>query len=188
MPRSTAIALLIVALCIAACGGAIVEPDPTGAVPRATIPRCEDVPPLSAPAAAYRDTPIYVGNEMPVDDVREWAVGQPGYEDIWIDRDHNGWVAVAFSRDAAARQADLEREFPGVGVVAVPVDWTNAELEAIQAPGPRGAPARRRKRLRRPRDAGCRDDRGRRSHPRARRAYRGGLRGAARLPGGHGPG
>ena len=69
---------------------------------------------------------------MPVEEVRDSAVGQPGYEDIWIDRDHNGWVAVAFSRDAAARQADLEREFPGVGVVAVPVERTTAELEAIQ--------------------------------------------------------
>ncbi len=133
MPRSTAIAFLILTLCIAACGGALVEPRPTVGVPRAAIPRCEDVPPLSAPATAYRDTPIYVGNEMPVEEVREWAVGQPGYEDIWIDRDHNGWLSVAFSRDAAARQADLEREFPGVGVVAVPVAWTTAELEALQA-------------------------------------------------------
>ena len=99
---------------------------------RRRIPRCEDVPELSAPAEAYRDTPIYVGNEMPVEAVRDWAVGQPGYEDIWIDREHNGWVAVAFSRDAAARQADLEREFPGVGVVAVPVEWSTAELEALQ--------------------------------------------------------
>lgn len=132
MPRSLAMAVLI-AILVAACTGSASDPTttPDGAV-QASIPRCEDVPPISAPAEAYRDTPIYVGNEMPVEEVRAWAVGQPGYEDIWIDREHNGWVAVAFSRDAAARQADLEREFPGVGVVAVPVERTTAELEAIQ--------------------------------------------------------
>ena len=39
---------------------------------------------------------------------------------------------LAFSEDAEARQADLEREFPGVGAVAVEVDWTTQELEALQ--------------------------------------------------------
>jgi hypothetical protein len=129
--RSIAIAVL--AVVAAACAGPMAEPAASdGVAAQAPIPRCEDVPELSAPAEAYRDTPIYVGNEMPVEAVRDWAVGQPGYEDIWIDREHNGWVAVAFSRDSAARQADLEREFPGIGVVAVPVQRTTAELEALQ--------------------------------------------------------
>jgi hypothetical protein len=132
MPRSMAITILA-AIVVAACTGPMAEPAaPTGVAAQAPIPRCEDVPELSAPAEAYRDTPIYVGNEMPVEAVRDWAVRQPGYEDIWIDREHNGWVAVAFSQDAAERQADLEREFPGVGVVAVPVTRTTAELEALQ--------------------------------------------------------
>jgi hypothetical protein len=91
-----------------------------------------DVPAISAPADAYRDTPVYVGNEMPVEAVRDWAVRQPGYVDIWIDRDHNGWVTVAFSQDAADRQADLEREFPDVGVVAVAVEQARGDLDAIQ--------------------------------------------------------
>jgi hypothetical protein len=132
MPRSIAIAV-VTAMVVAACVGATTAPEPpaSGAA-QGSIPRCEDLPELSAPAEAYGNTPIYVGNEMPVEAVRDWAVGQPGYEDIWIDRAHNGWVAVAFSRDAAARQADLEREFPGVGVVAVPVQRTAAELEALQ--------------------------------------------------------
>lgn len=132
MPRSIVITLLT-AVVVAACAGPLAEPAaPDGVAASAPIPRCEDVPELSAPAAAYRDTPIYVGNEMPVEAVRDWAIRQPGYEDIWIDREHNGWVAVAFSRDAAARQVDLEREFPGVGVVAVPVQRSAAELEALQ--------------------------------------------------------
>jgi hypothetical protein len=134
--RSLAALLAIIAI-VAAC--AAPAPDPSGpsdgVVPApggAGIPRCEDVPAISAPAEAYRDTPVYVGNEMPVEAVRAWAIRQPGYADIWIDREHNGWVTVAFSQDAAERQAELEREFPGVGVVAVQVDWSNVELEALQ--------------------------------------------------------
>lgn len=131
MSRSMVIATLVAAYLVAGCSGppagSLSAPDrPT------SIPRCDDVPPVSAPAEAYRDTPIYVGNEMPVQAVRDWAGRQPGYVDIWIDREHNGWVTVAFSQDAAARQQDLEREFPGVGVVAVEVEWTTAELEALQ--------------------------------------------------------
>jgi len=133
LPRRIAIAILVGASFIAACSEPLASPQDSADAPaRAAIPRCENVPPLSAPAEAYRDAPIYVGNEMPVEAVRDWAIRQPGYEDIWIDREHNGWVAVAFSQDAAARQRDLEREFPDVGVVAVPVDWTTAELEALQ--------------------------------------------------------
>src|SRR3546814_7530849 len=37
-----------------------------------------------------------------------------------------------FSAGAEERQAELEREFPGVGVVAVPVEWTEAELVQLR--------------------------------------------------------
>ena len=139
MRRSTALGILITAL-VAGCAapGPVVPAPAVPAGPSAgplvvRIPRCEDVPPVAAPAEAYRDTPVYVGNEMPVDEIREWAVGQPGFQEIWIDRDHNGWVTVAFSEDAAGRQRDLGARFPDAGAVAVQVDWTNAELEALQA-------------------------------------------------------
>lgn len=133
MPRPIVIATLIATWLVAACGTPLGSAQVAEMVPpRVAIPRCEDVPALSASAAAYRDTPVYVGNEMPVEAVRDWAIRQPGFEEIWIDREHNGWVAVAFSIDAAARQLDLEREFPGVGVVAIPVDWTTAQLDALQ--------------------------------------------------------
>jgi hypothetical protein len=98
----------------------------------ASIPRCDQVAQIFAQREYYRDSPIYVANEMPVEEVRDWAVRQPGFEEIWIDRDHLGWIAVAFSVEAEARQAELEERFPGVGVVAVPVDWTMAELHALQ--------------------------------------------------------
>jgi hypothetical protein len=96
------------------------------------FPRCEDVPAISAPADWYRDSPIYVGNEMPVDAVRAWAERQTGFQDLWIDRQHNGWITVAFSEGAEARQAEIEREFPEDGVVAVDVDWTSADFEDLQ--------------------------------------------------------
>jgi hypothetical protein len=137
MSRSIAIVLFAIVTVVGACAAPATDPTdpPAGVVPApggVGIPRCEDVPTISAPAEVYRDEPIYVGNEMPVEAVRDWATRQPGYVDIWIDREHSGWVTVAFSQDAAARQADLEREFPGVGVVAVQVEWTGAELEALQ--------------------------------------------------------
>ena len=92
---------------------------------------CRDVPELSAPPGAYRDSPVYVANEMPKDVVKAWAKEQPGYEGLWLDRERNGWITLAFSRGAAARQRDLEEKFPDEGVVAVPVERTRAELEAL---------------------------------------------------------
>lgn len=103
--------------------------EPAGA---GAIPNCADLRPISAPDGAYRDTPIYVANEMPTEEIRAWANGKPGFEDIWIDREHNGWLTVAFSEGAEERQRELAAEFPGVGVVAVAVDWKKAELEALQ--------------------------------------------------------
>ena len=134
---------LLVAL--AGCGspqGEDVEPLAGGAAPSETpaapppdggsFPSCEDVPQVSAPEAAYADTPVYVGNEMPITQVQAWARRRPGFEEIWIDRERHGWITVAFSEDAAARQAELEDEFVGVGVVVVAVDWTARQLRRLQ--------------------------------------------------------
>jgi hypothetical protein len=113
----------------------VASPDPSLASHTAAsgpIPRCEAVPAITAAAELYRDSPIYVANEQPVEEIRTWAQSKPGFEDLWIDRDHLGWLTVAFSQGADARQAELEREFPDVGVVAVGVAWTIAELERLQ--------------------------------------------------------
>jgi len=96
------------------------------------VPNCANVPPIEAPPERYAEEPVYVGNEMPTEAVHRWASEQAGFEGIWIDRGNFGWVTVAFSIDADARQAELEEMFPDDGVVAVAVDWTNAELEALQ--------------------------------------------------------
>jgi hypothetical protein len=103
-----------------------------GDAPPQTVPRCEDVPLISAPAHLYAGSPIYVGNEMPTDEIRSWAASKPGFEDIWIDRDNHGWITLAFSRDAEARQAELRDRFPDAGAVVVAVGWTKAQLEALQ--------------------------------------------------------
>jgi hypothetical protein len=95
--------------------------------------RCPDERDTVAAAPdQYRDEPVYVSNEMPVDAVRTWAAEQPGFEEVWIDRDHNGWITVGFSEGAEARQAELAEAFPDVGVVAVGLDWTAAELMALR--------------------------------------------------------
>lgn len=101
-----------------------------------TIPTCEEVPRIAAPADVYRDEPIYVANEMPDQQVREWASTQDGFEQVWIDRDHHGWVTVGFgpgaTRDRADLQAEVASRFPDDGVAVVEVPHDRAELEALQ--------------------------------------------------------
>lgn len=141
MPRSAAaLTSLVLAVALAACRPTGDEPGSTvGATPApeaspatTSIPLCWEVPEISAPAELYRDSPIYVANEMPALEIKAWAEDKPGFEEIWIDRDHGGWVTVAFSTDASARQAELAEAFPGVGAVAVEVDWTMREMRDLQ--------------------------------------------------------
>lgn len=131
--------LLLVAS-MAGCSSGASEPVSSGATAQSGddalafgLTRCEpDAELPSAPADWYRDTPRYVGNEQPVEEVRAWAQGRPGFQEIWIDRNHNGWIGVAFTGDAAERQVELGEAFPDVGVVAVQVDWRLAELRELQ--------------------------------------------------------
>jgi hypothetical protein len=125
---------------LGACRGVSPEAEPSGpdssasagAALAVSVPRCDEVPEVSAPDERYRDAPIYVANEQPTEEVLAWAQMQPGFEELWLDRDRLGWITLAFSTDAAARQSDLERLFPDIGVVAVAVDWTADELEDLQ--------------------------------------------------------
>ena len=96
------------------------------------FPLCDQVPQVVAPAEYYGDSPIYVSNEQPTARLRKWAEKYPGFEMLWIDREHHGWVVLAFSVDAEAREADVKREFPGVGVAVAPVTWNRAHLEELQ--------------------------------------------------------
>jgi hypothetical protein len=115
-----------------ASGAPLVSPDGNPQAAIDGVARCQEIDWISAPAERYRDSPIYVANEQPTDEILAWASGQPGFEELWIDRDHLGWITVAFSTGADERQADLERLFPDVGVVALEVEWSLAELEQLQ--------------------------------------------------------
>ena len=125
----------LIALLVSAC---VLIPGPPATDRPASVaqslPLCDEVPYLEAPAEYYRERPIYVANEMEeeIQQIQAWAATKLGFEGLWIDRRHVGWITLAFSVDAEARQADLRREFPDVGVVAVQVDWTRHELEALQ--------------------------------------------------------
>lgn len=97
------------------------------------LPTCSAVPRPAAPDDWYRDEPQYVGNEMPIEEVHQFAAGLPGFEVVWIERDRNGWVSVGFhGTDVEARHAELAAEFPGDGVVAVAMPYSQAELEEIR--------------------------------------------------------
>ena len=105
---------------------------PSTAGPSAQVMNCEDIEVPHAPEDWYADTPIYVGNEMPIDEVRAFAQTLDGFRDVWIDRAHHGWIGVGFQNaDVEAHQAALEGEFPAVGVVAVNMPYTAAELEEL---------------------------------------------------------
>ncbi len=136
-------AIIAFALVAAACGGsdtaATTTPPPpqspvvtSPSAPEGGLVACSAAAAASAPEDWYRDTPVYVGNEQPVEAVAAWAGTRPGYQAIWVDREHNGWITVAFTSDAVERQRELLDEFPGVGVVAVEVGWSVAGLRTLQ--------------------------------------------------------
>ncbi|WP_159620966.1 hypothetical protein [Ruania rhizosphaerae] len=132
-PKRLGIGLAIVTIAgLAACG--TTEPSAPGAPPvDDSIIACADVTTLRAPDETYRDEPVYVGNDQPVEDVQTWAQQQPGYAGVWIDREHNGWVAVAFTQDVAERRAEVETEFPGEGIAVVEALHTQDELAELAA-------------------------------------------------------
>jgi hypothetical protein len=124
--------VVILLAALTAAPAAAQSPAPSASPSDALVPFCPDVPDITVPADRFGDTPVYIGNEQPTDELRRWGRQQRGFQDLWIDRDHFGWVVLAFSDDAEARQADLERQFPGVGAVAIEVDWTSKELDELQ--------------------------------------------------------
>lgn len=93
-------------------------------------PICDyDEPWPAAPDDWYRDTPVYVGNNSPTDEVRRFASGLPGFETVWTDRDRYGWVSAGFvGVDVSEVQKLLEAEFPDDGVVAIELPYTRDEL------------------------------------------------------------
>jgi hypothetical protein len=124
-------ASVALAVLLAACGQPVPTPQ-AAPVEGAGFASCDDVEPVALPREHLRDAPIYVANEQPIDELRRWAEAQPGFADLWIDREHLGWVVLAFTGDVEGRQAELSERFPDVGVVAVGVPRTTEELEDLQ--------------------------------------------------------
>lgn len=98
----------------------------------AGFPSCADVPQIRADEALYRDEPVYGNAEELLSEVHAWAVGQPGFVELGLDRERNGWITVwVKDADAGALQQEVAREWPGEGIVVVEVPWTAGELEAV---------------------------------------------------------
>lgn len=94
---------------------------------------CEDVPRIAASPEMYRDDPIYAGNpDAEVEAAQSWASAKPGFEALWIDRTHLGWITLAFSAEPEARQRELERALPDIGAVVVGVEWTRPEMDELE--------------------------------------------------------
>lgn len=126
---------LALAATLAACGGPSTTGsagDPTGGY--AGFPSCEGAPMIEADAALYRDEPRYGNATDLVDGVRAWASDRQGFEDLWLDRDHHGWVHAGFhgaDLDIAGLQEQVAQEFPGAGVVVVAVPYTLEDLQEL---------------------------------------------------------
>lgn len=106
---------------------------PVGAGAAGSIRLCGTLPSIAAAPELYPPRARPATDEGTLMEVMDWARDQPGFEEIWIDRDqHDGWITLAFSRDALLRQFELESAFPNLAVVVVEVPWTMAELKALQ--------------------------------------------------------
>lgn len=124
---------LLVSGCASGADPAANEPEPVTVPTGDGVPKCGELAWFTGPEELYADTPVYVGNEMPIETVVAYANGMDGFAQAWIDREHNGWINVGFvDVDLDAAQAELDEAFPDEGVVAVGLPFIEAELEEIR--------------------------------------------------------
>lgn len=133
--RRRPLALAAAAVLLGACAGPTTAPGSTGATDGfAGFPSCDDTALIAADPALYRDQPHY-GNAVELtEDVRVWAADQGGFEELWLDRERNGWVTVGFHGDDVDVDVLQERvaaAFPGEGVVVVEVPYSLRDLETL---------------------------------------------------------
>lgn len=99
------------------------------------FPRCDWRKTLVADPSAYRAEPVYAnggGNDL-MEQVSAWASEHGAEPELWIDREHNGWLHVGTTHgDAEALQAQVEKDFPGAGIAIVDVPHSSAELRDLQ--------------------------------------------------------
>ena len=126
---------VVVAMVAAACGGGAspgAGGDPVAAGAGGLLPRCDELTEVAPPADLVADGPVYVGNEQPIEDVRAWAEARPGFAEIWIDRDRNGWLVVGFTEQVTEARAEAAERFPDDGVAVVEVERSLDELLELQ--------------------------------------------------------
>ena len=132
--RRTMLTAAVLSVVATACGGA--TGGGTGDVPLAggddLLPRCSELEEVAPRPEDLRDTPLYVGNEQPIEEVQAWASSHAGFAEIWIDRDANGWLVVGFTQDVEEARAEAAELFPDDGVAVVEVPRGLDELLALQ--------------------------------------------------------
>lgn len=150
-------ALLVGALALTACGSETGDPaGSTGGTPAADdepsaqgdepnaagdtsagiagFPDCAGLENLRADESLYRDEPVYGNADDLVHEVREWASAQPGFAEIGLDRERNGWVTVwVKDADTEGLQQEVAQRWPGEGIVVVEAPWSSAELEGVRS-------------------------------------------------------
>ncbi len=130
--RRTLLAATVLAVVATACGGTTAGSASGTAAGADLLPRCEDLPEVAPRPEDLRPTPVYVGNEQPIEDVAAWAGSRAGFAEIWIDRDNNGWLVVGFTEDVDAARAEAAERFPDDGVAVVEVPRGLDELLGLQ--------------------------------------------------------
>lgn len=131
--RRTILLGTVLALLTTACGGSTgTSTGPAAAGGDGTVPLCRDLTPVTAPDELFGDTPVYVGNEQPVEQVQAWASSLPGFAEVWIDRDHNGWLVVGMTEAVEEARSEAAERFPDDGVVVVEVERGLDELLTLQ--------------------------------------------------------
>ena len=87
-----------------------------------------------APDEWYLDEPARGFEVSDLRAVRQYASTLDGFEQEWTNPGSNTWIHVGFvGVDVVQRQRELEEQFPDIGVVAVELDHSADELDALAA-------------------------------------------------------
>lgn len=85
-----------------------------------------------APDEWYLDEPAMGFEVSDLRAVRQYAATLNGFEQEWTDPGSDTWIHVGFvGVDVAQRQRELKGQFPEVGVIAVELDHSADELDAL---------------------------------------------------------
>ncbi len=112
--------------------GATRPTDPPTSNASVLAPICDPLVWREAPDDWYRDEPVYRDLQYLKLEVGVYAATLEGFEAVWTNRARHNWIHVGFvDTNILERQRDLEVAFPGEGIVAVELDYSAAELNAL---------------------------------------------------------